>query len=460
MRRAAAMGAAPRLAPIMLAAAIAGAQPVPDDLEATDPMVREAVVEHLQALEADPSETTWMLLAQTYDANDYLEEAETCYRTVVELDADHARAWYLLAIVLNDLGEVGEAIDTMARVAEIDSSYAPAWWRRGYWLLDEGRVDEASSMFERVAATEPARFGLARVALARRDAATARALLEPLLTDANLAYAYQLMAGVHRLDGDLDAAGVAMAIGAGAGPRWTDPWLREVLVMKTGLDAGMDRIARLSAQGRHAEAMELIDELLERWPDDIGLLNYKGFAAYGLGRRDEAVALWQDALEREPGHYLIHLNLGSVFAEDALRGDRHVDEAFDHLERAIEANDLHARSYEVMGSLYNALGRMDEAQAYLLRAYDLAPTNALLAAQLTRLYMARSMWPEALGVLERWTRLQPRSGEAHLRHGVVLMELGRYDEATVAVDRAADVLKRQDGTVQALREEIAERRGP
>ena len=434
------------------------AQPIPDDLDATDSMVREAVIEHIEAVKADPTESSWMRLAETYDANDYLSEAEFCYRRVLEFDPANARAAYLLAIVLNDIGEVDEALRLMTHAAETDATYEPIWWRRGYWLLDEGRVDEAEQAFEHVRAAPPAQFGLARVALARRDTATARAMLEPLLREPNLAYAYQLMAGVHRLEGDVEAARIAMTIGAGAGPRWSDPWLREVLLQKTGYDAGMETIARLSEQNRHHEALDLIDTLLERHPADIGLLNYRAFALYALGRRDEAIGIWQDALIEDPDHYLLHLNLGAVFAEDALRGDRHVDEAFFHLEQAIACNELHARSHEVLGSLYNALERTDDALPHLTRAYDLAPTNALLTAQLTRLHMSRGDWADALDVLERWTRLEPRSGEAHLRHAVVLMELERYDEADAAVDEAARVLHRQDGTVAAVRDEIVRRR--
>ena len=204
--------------------------------------------------------------------------------------------------------------------------------------------------------------------------------------------------------------------------------------------------------------MEVIDSMLARWPDDVGMLNFMGYALAGLGRRDEAVQIWMAALEREPDHYLLHLNLGATFAEDALRTKGDPARAFDHLERAIAANDLHARSYEVMGSLYNALERPDEALPYLTRAYDLAPTNALLAGQLTRLYMAEAQWAEALDVLDRWVRLEPRSGEAHLRHAIVLMELYQYDQATAAVNQAARVLNRQDGTVRAVRDEIARRR--
>jgi tetratricopeptide (TPR) repeat protein len=446
----------------MLVLSAARAQPpVPPDLDATDPLVRARIHDRLDAVDADPTVASWLALAEAYDAHAYMNEAVACYRHVLELTPRDARAWYLLGIVLADLGRTDEAIDALAEASSINPTYAPAHWRRGYWLLGDGHVDDAEREFDAAAETEPGRLGLARVALARRDPATARALIAPFIQrsdNRNFAYAHQLMAGVLRLEGENESAGVSMAIGAGAGPVWTDPWLREIILQETGYDAIMDRIADLTSDGDNARAIEVINDALQTWPDDIGLLNYLGYALVLDRQRDKAVEIWNAALQRDPDNYLLHLNLGSVFAEDAIRGEHDLADVLDHLDRAIEANPTGARAHEVRGTLMNALGRHDEALVSLDRAFDLAPTNALLARQLTELCMSRADWPGAERALQRWTRLQPQSPEAHLRHALVLSHLDRPDDADRALDRAAALLGVNHPQVRAVRIEIEGRR--
>jgi tetratricopeptide (TPR) repeat protein len=266
------------------------------------------------------------------------------------------------------------------------------------------------------------------------------------------------MASVLRLEGNNVAAAVSMSIGAGAGPVWTDPWLRDVILQETGYDAIMDRIADLTGERANAEAIDLIETALKTWPDDIGLLNYLGYAIFLDGRRDEAVDIWTDALQHDLDNHLLLLNLGSVFAEDALRGTHDLGDAIDHLDRSIAANPTGARAYEVKGTLLNALGRPDDALIPLERAFELAPTNTLLARQLTELHMSRDAWTEAEHALQRWTRLDPDSPEAQLRHALVLAHLDRLDDADRAADRAAALLGSGHSQVRAVRQEIQQRR--
>jgi len=432
--------------------------PTPPDLTNADPMVVELLRERISSVESGGTAVDWMALAEAYDANAYLVEAVACYREALRRRED-ARAWYLLGLVLNDLGALDEAIEALERASSLDPTYAPSLWRRGFWLLDDGRVDEAAELFERAKGTEAGRFGLARVAIARRDAALARERLAPLLGPGrNQTYAQQLMAIVHRMEGDTEAARDAMAIGAGAGPVWTDPWLRDVLRQETGYDATMDEIARLTGAGRHAEAIVVIEAMLETRPDDLALRNYLGYAQYGLGRREQAIRTWEAALALDPDQYLLLLNLATLFAEDALQGRRPVEMPIDLLRRSIEANPAHARTHEVLGSLLNALGRTEEAVGPLEEAFALDPANPHLARQLGALDMSRSAWADAERVLRRLVLLRPDDPEAWLRLAVSRMEMGLYDQAEAALERGSALLEAGHPTVGTIRTDIDRRR--
>ena len=430
--------------------------PIPKSLDTTDPMIRDLIEDHLATLESDPTPTTWLALAEAYDANDFLPEAAACYETALGLDlppTDAARAWYLLALVRNDLGDLGPSLDALDNAEAIDPAYAPIHWRRGYWLLDDGRTDDAEHAFDKAPTAEPSRFGLARVALARRDAAAARAILEPLARSSNNPrYAHRLLAAAYAMQGDRDRAAIAMAVGAP--PAWSDPWLADVLRQRTGYDAGMDHIRALADDADPDAALALIDELLTRWPDDPALLNFRGYALVLAGRRADALAVWRTALDHHDDSALLHLNIGAVLAEDALRAGEPTDEAMAHIDRALELNPDSARIHEVKGALLAATGHADEAVPELRRAFDLDPANPNVARQLTQLLMARADWPGAEHVLQRWTLIQPQSPQAQLSLAIALMRTSRLDEAAEALDRGAALLPADHPQVRQLRAEL------
>lgn len=74
------------------------------------------------------------------------------------------------------------------------------------------------------------------------------------------------------------------------------------------------RFAALFQQGEYAQALEALQPLLKRYPQDSLLLRYRAITLDRLGRSEEAVAQLKQILQRDPGHIPTRYFLGQVYA--------------------------------------------------------------------------------------------------------------------------------------------------
>lgn len=90
--------------------------------------------------------------------------------------------------------------------------------------------------------------------------------------------------------------------------------------------------------------------------DQAFYLNKRGVARIKLGRRDEARADFESALQRVQRYAPALTNLGNLLLEDG-----RVDDAISAYRDAIEADREYAIAYVNLGSAYKRAGRLDEA---------------------------------------------------------------------------------------------------
>lgn len=67
------------------------------------------------------------------------------------------------------------------------------------------------------------------------------------------------------------------------------------------------------ANEKFEEALLGFEELIRQYPDDHLLRRFRGMALTRLGRTDEAIATFQEVLEKEPYHVAIHFHLGQAY---------------------------------------------------------------------------------------------------------------------------------------------------
>jgi len=89
------------------------------------------------------------------------------------------------------------------------------------------------------------------------------------------------------------------------------------------------------------------------------------------GTQQEAIALYEQVLQLEPGHAAAHINLGTIYynRQDYARAEK-------HYRKAVEVDPRYALAYFDLGNVLDETGRVGEAIKTYEAALVLAPTYA------------------------------------------------------------------------------------
>jgi tetratricopeptide (TPR) repeat protein len=161
-------------------------------------------------------------------------------------------------------------------------------------------------------------------------------------------------------------------------------------------DPTLKDVAHALGSGRIAEARALCDRVLPRTPDDGDALMWSGLIAMAQLRWPEAISAFERALE-------IRLDPWSL------------------------AN---------LGACYAKVGHLDGAERCLRGATELKPDLHAAHIGLAAALHGLRRFEEALARLEVAAALDASDHQVDSRRGCTLVELGRYDEAKDAFERA------------------------
>lgn len=180
--------------------------------------------------------------------------------------------------------------------------------------------------------------------------------------------------------------------------------------------------------GRPADAADELANDVAGGAADASTLALYGTALAGLGRFDEARAAYDSALAQDPTEPV------------AIRGLRRLDEW------ASIATDAPSpvRSPEAQAAFDAGLasleaGRYGEAIAYLARASDAAPDDALIAFYYGSALQRDGRAREAIDAYALAIEAFPSSGTVLNNVGFAWLQLGRFDQALPALRQAIDV---------------------
>ena len=220
------------------------------------------------------------------------------------------------------------------------------------------------------------RMELASLRLLRGEKAVAGALLNGVLDDMpDNAEAMFRLGGLSRDAGD----------GAGAMRSW-----------RRALDEGRDRSGSASREAFEGSAIALGKEWndrgdparaqeayligLMRAPASTTLLIALGSTEARMGRTDDAIAHFEEALRTGGASPVLHNNLGALYLKQRRTADATVQ--FEQLAR-LRPGDAHVRY--TLGVLHARAGKLGSAHAHLAEAARLAPTDTRIAQAIAQL---------------------------------------------------------------------------
>ncbi|MEM7228393.1 MAG: tetratricopeptide repeat protein, partial [Planctomycetota bacterium] len=251
------------------------------NVDEADPMIQAAVSETLGQIEQDLGNAGLRIrLAQLYHANGLEDAAEEAYLQAIAMDDEQPRWWHFLALHRSEAGDLEGAIEAGRMTIKLNDSYGSAHRRLGQWSLELGQLAEASSHYDDAERAQPGHplnaIGSARVRMEQGDDAAAVMMLERVTRNPqfrDIGYAHTLLSRAYRGLGRDDDAARAAARGAGSKQVTDDPWLDDLLAMRTGYAGTINEADRLLATGRTEDAIARLNALRPEHPQDVTLLN-------------------------------------------------------------------------------------------------------------------------------------------------------------------------------------------
>ncbi|HEV8438691.1 MAG TPA: tetratricopeptide repeat protein [Methylomirabilota bacterium] len=190
----------------------------------------------------------------------------------------------------------------------------------------------------------------------------------------------------------------------------------------------------LVARGAINEAIPLFQKALQIKPDYAEAHNNLGGVLSDRGRVDEGIAHLQMALEIKPAYAEAHNNLGLALA----RGGQ-VDEAIAHFHAALQNRPTYADAHNNLGVALARAGRVDEAMAHYQRALKIKPEHAEAHNNLAIVLNQRRRVDEAIAHFRKAVEILPTYAEAHNSLGVVLINRRQAEEAIAHFQKALEV---------------------
>lgn len=241
---------------------------------------------------------------------------------------------------------------------------------------------------------------------------------------------------------DMARSGLA-ALRAGDAVRAAQIGEEATRLAPTRADGWLLLSAALTKMGSVDAEQAMADGIAHIAPDDPARMMLEADRARALAVRGRAGEAAELAL-RLQGYPALpprqHDTLGSVFATIGLFND-----ALRHCEIAVKAMPDNAVALYNYATALRYVGRIDEAEAAFDRALTLAPDDSLAHAALASL----RKWNAARNHVEALKAAIGRAGgraedTARLHHALFkeLNDLGRHDEAWVALATGADIVRR------------------
>jgi tetratricopeptide (TPR) repeat protein len=181
---------------------------------------------------------------------------------------------------------------------------------------------------------------------------------------------------------------------------------------------------------RFEDAVRAFTGCLKLDPKTVKAADYLGLSYEGLGRIDDALAAYRNAItldsDATPKTSGPYLDLGTLLVESDRPGD-----AVKYLLQAVDLTPGDWRAHRELGKAYLQLNRLEEAQAELEKAVAFAAENSPLHFLLAQAYRKRGLVDKARLETERYNALTRAhsSPDTPLAEARSLLELGKLTNA-------------------------------
>ena len=324
-----------------------------------------------------------------------LREAKTLCAGLCERDRDDAEAWFLLAGIHAQLGELDDVIRCCRQATVLEPTNVPAHYNLGVALQSRSRIEEAAQSYRQVLKFQPdnapalANLGLALRELGKREEAM-KCCQQAAWLQPDLAEVHNTMGLLLKDQGSLDEAAENF---------------QRAIALRSG----------------YAEA-------------------YFNLGLCGQDRNDPPAAevCFRHAIQLRPGYAEVHGALGSLLASTG-----RLDDAVVSFRRSLELKPDSAEVHRALGAVLASQCKWNQAISHYRLAIKLKPDFAEAYANLGNALMDQDQGPkygeEAAACFRQALRFRPDDPGIHINLATVLTDLGRDQEAEASYRRALEL---------------------
>lgn len=353
--------------------------------------VQDALEPALEATRVEPNHPlSWAKLGQVYRHLKRYDEAIYAYDRSLALDPDLTWAINGRGIVLEQLGRYDEALACYVRASEQAPDDVWHWYNQGNVLVMMERYDDAVAPLQRALSIDP-------------ENARCWARLGKVLRH------------LERMDESLEACEQAINIAG------SQPW------------AWSELGATYEAMGRHVDALDAYRRAVELSDDPFYTYKQTDLLAH-IGKNQTACELLEQALQREPDNGQLWGKYGQ-----ALRRMRRLDEALVAYQRAIDLDADDAWAWGGHGLTLGEMNRHADALESFDKALALNAEDPWLWYNRAEELLAVNRPHDAIESLNQAIKRRPDHAESWAKRGQALRKLGRQEEALAAFDKAVSV---------------------
>ncbi|MBV9461495.1 MAG: tetratricopeptide repeat protein [Bradyrhizobium sp.] len=186
----------------------------------------------------------------------------------------------------------------------------------------------------------------------------------------------------------------------------------------------------LQLQGRHDEALRVVNQAIELTPDNADLWMLRGSALVNLKRPADALPSFRQVLKFDPQHWGAARQCGIILQSQGL-----IEESLAYLSlcNALRPNDV--PTLLMCAALLNTQKRFEEALTLCRRAHAFEPINAAICDKIGIVLRALRKDEEALQWFDKALALQPNFRDALQNRAAALTKLHRFHEAFGTYER-------------------------
>ncbi len=138
-------------------------------------------------------------------------------------------------------------------------------------------------------------------------------------------------------------------------------------------------------------------------------IHHKAIALYKQKKFDDAIRLWQKALEIDPEEIEVLYSLGLINFEL-----KKYDEAIRFLERLLELSPGHFKAMLIIGTAYIKMRKFDLAEEYIQKSIAINPKHKLAFLNLGAIYSVQRKFDRGIEMFEKVVELYPQEPRGYL----------------------------------------------